>query len=225
MQIVEESGEAQLTEIVRGVPMSVVFADGEAIEAVREGRASALELVPPFHVSDDDVYLVLPDDVGLELVDMFRDGDLDLLEESMRDGLVVLGSVEHETRGKVMLEVERAQRASDVLAALPYTETIGYGRGVDPTPFLNDMPHVRVTMASGLVDDDGLEAILAASERAGVSWSVPEKQKKIGHVDPTFAWSRRGVGGAVGIEMALFQEYEELVAVLRPALLAPLHRL
>ena len=36
-------------------------------------------------------------------------------------------------------------------------------------------------------------------------------------VDPTYAWSRRLSDGRIGIEAALFCEYEEHVVVLRPA--------
>src|SRR5690606_13268413 len=98
----------ELSEIFGGAPLTVVFADGEALAAVREGDAERIPLEPPFHVSDEDVYLVLPADIGLELIDIFADGDAELLAEAMSEGLVVLGSVEQEGRGKVVLDVEEA---------------------------------------------------------------------------------------------------------------------
>src|SRR5688500_18539153 len=90
--------EPKLAEIIRGLPLSVVFAEGEAIDAIRSRGVGTLELAPPFHVSDSDVYLVLPEDIGLELADMFRDGDIDLLEEAMRDGIVAIGTIAKEGR-------------------------------------------------------------------------------------------------------------------------------
>jgi hypothetical protein len=37
--------------------------------------------------------------------------------------------------------------------------------------------------------------------------------------EPTYVWSRQRDDGRVGIELALFSEYEELVALVRPAAL------
>jgi hypothetical protein len=212
--------EPTLAELVTGLPLSVVFADLEAIDAVRAEGEGSIPLSPPFHVSDEDAYLVLPDDIGLEIVDMFRDGDLDLLEEAMRDGLVVVGTIEKEGRALV-LDVEQCARPADLLRELPYAETVGYGRGADPLPALNALDHVQCTVASRFVDEAGLDAILGKREHAGASWRVPKKDKHLAHVDPTYAWSKHLPDGRVGIECALFGEYEELVAVLRPAALAP----
>jgi hypothetical protein len=220
-----ETREPTLAEMIRGIPLSIVFAEGEHIEALRARGEGSLPLVAPYHVSDEDAYLVLPEDIGLELVDMFRDGDVDLLEEAMRDGLVVIGTIEKEGRGRIVLSVEQHARPRDVLSELPFAETVGVGRGVDPLPILNELEHVQCTVASGFVDDKGLEAMLRKREYAGISWRVPAKDKHLAHVDPTYAWSKRQPDGRVGIECALFSEYEELVAVLKPAVLAPLDHL
>ena len=219
MHAVSAAREPSLAELVRGVPLSVVFADGEALADIAARGEGALPLSPPFHVSDTDLYLVLPDDIGLEIVDMFRDGDIDLLDEAMRDGLVAVGSIEKE--GRVLsLEVEECASPREILRELPYLETIGYGRGIDPVPLLNALEHVQCTIASRFVDVTGLGAMLAAREHAGISWRVPKGDKHLEGVDPTYAWSKRLDDGSVGIECALFGEYEELVAVLRPARLA-----
>lgn len=216
--------EPTLAELIRGVPLSVVFADGDVIAAVRERGEGMVELLPPFHVSDEDAYLVLPEDIGLELVDMFRDGDLDLLEEAMRDGLVAIGTVEKQGRGKLALAVEQCARPSELMGELPFAETVGIGRAIDPLPLLNELDHLQCTVASGFMDEEGLEAVLRAREYAGLSWRVPEGDRQRAHVDPTYVWSKRLPDGRISIECALFSEYEELVAVLRPAALAPLDR-
>lgn len=224
MQIAPATDEPTLAEIASGQPLSVVFAEGEAIAAIRERGEGSLMLSPPFHVSDQDAYLVLPDDIGLELADMFRDGDLDLLEEAMRDGLFALGTIEKEGR-RMVLAVERCAPPAELLPAMPYAETVGVGRNVDPVPLLNELDHLRCTIASAFVDEEGLEKMLLEREHAGTSWRVPAHEKKrLAGVDPTYAWTKRLPDGRVGIECALFTEYEELVLVMRPAALAPLER-
>ena len=70
-----------------GVPLSIVFADGDAIHAAARGASRSIRLTPPFHVSDEDAYLVLPEDIGGEIVDILRDGDAELLAEAMRDAM------------------------------------------------------------------------------------------------------------------------------------------
>lgn len=221
MRVVESSGPS-LAEEIEGIPLSVVFAEGDAIEALRSRGEGTLPLVPPFHVSDADAYLVLPEDIGLELVDMFRDGDVDLLAEAMRDGLVALGTIGKAERAGFALEVERAARPEDLLRTLPYAESVGVGRGIDPVPLLNAMDHVQCTVASGFVDARGVAAMLAKPEHAAAVWRVRPEDKHLAHVEPTYAWWRRAADGSVGIECALFCEYEELVVVLRPARLVPL---
>jgi hypothetical protein len=212
----------ELSEIFGGVPLSVVFAEGEALAAVREGAANRVPLEPPFHVSDDDVYLVLPADIGLELIDIFADSDAELLEEAMVEGLVVLGSIEREGRGRVSLEIEEVIGARDLLDhGLPYAAEIAVGGELDPLEELNGLDQAQVTVSSALIDDDGLEKMLRREQHIGASWRVPKDAKHLEGVDPTYAWSRRLPDGRVGIEAALFSEYEELVMLLRPAVLAP----
>lgn len=212
----------ELSEVFGGAPLTVVFADGEALAAAREGDAERIPLDPPFHVSDEDVYLVLPADIGLELVDIFADGDGELLEEAMTEGLVVLGSVEREGRGQVVLEVEEALTPRALLdAGLEYASEIAVGGGTDPVEELNALDDVKLTIASRFVDDDGLERMLRRRTHIGASWKVPKGAAHLAGVDPTYAWSERLPDGRVGVEAALFSEYEELVMVLRPCVLAP----
>jgi hypothetical protein len=212
----------ELSEIFGGVPLSVVFADGEALARVREGSADRVALEPPFHVSDEDVYLVLPSDIGLELVDIFADGDKDLLDESMAEGVLVLGGIEREGKGKVVLEIEERIVVGALLAGdMPYAAEVEIGAGVDPVEEINGLPEAQITMQSQLIDDDGLEKMLRRESHIGVSWRVPKDNPTMVGVDPTYAWSRRRKDGSVGIEAVLFMEYEELVMLLRPALLTP----
>lgn len=212
----------ELSEIFGGAPLTVVFADGEALAAVREGDAERIPLEPPFHVSDEDVYLVLPADIGLELIDIFADGDAELLAEAMSEGLVVLGSVEQEGRGKVVLDVEEALTPRALLdGGLAYASTVAIGGGNDPIDELNGLEDVQITVASRFVDDDGLERMLRRKTHIGASWKVPKGAAHLEGVDPTYAWSERLPDGRVGVEAALFSEYEELVMVLRPCVLEP----
>lgn len=214
-------GPVELSEIFGGVPLTVVFADGEALAKAREGELTRVPLEPPFHVSDDDVYLLLPADIGLELVDIFDDGDGELLGEAVDEGLVVLGSIEREGKGKVVLDVEQAVVARALLEALPYASRVEVGGEADPVEELNALEQAQITVASLLVDDEGLEAMLRREEHIGASWRVPKDAPHLEGVDPTYAWSRRLSDGRVGVEAALFLEYEELVMLLRPAVLAP----
>jgi hypothetical protein len=222
---IAEMREPTLAEMIEGVPLSIVFAESESIEALRRSGEGPLVLEPPFHVSDEDAYLVLPEDIGLEFPLMFRDGDLDLLEEAMRDGLIAIGSIAKEGRGKIVLSVEHSARPSELLSTLPFAETVGIGRGIDPLPILNGLAHVQCTVASRFVDEEGLDTMLEKREYAGISWRTSKEDKHLKHIDPTYVWSKRQPDGRIGIECALFSEYEELVAVLRPAALAPLDRL
>jgi len=215
--------EALATEL-SGMPLTIVLADSEAIGRAREvGEGASIALLPPFHVSDDDAYLVLPEDIGGELAEMFADGDCDLLAEAMRDGLVVVGVVEKEGRGKVTLHVDACAAPERLFERMPYAHRAEIGRGADPIAALNGLDEARVTVASELIDEAGLERMIrgAASvkgEHAGVSWRAPKDRKDLAGVDPTYAWAKR-LDGAVGIEAVLFSEYEELVMLLRPAML------
>lgn len=213
-----------LAHQVAGLPLSVVFADGELLAALRaqveEGEEIAsIPLVPPFHVSDDDAYLVLPEDIGVELRDMFAEGDVDLLADAMREGLFVLGTLEKEGRGKMSLAVDDAAIPERLLRTMPFASTVEVGRGKDPVEELNALPQCRITVASSLVDLAGFQKMVRANEVAGPSWRPPTSRKEMAGVDPTYTWSKRLSDGRIGIEAALFCEYEELVVVLRPAVL------
>lgn len=213
-----------LAQEVSGLPLSIVLADGETLAQVRERlaageRVESIPLVPPFHVSDDDAYLLLPEDIGVELREMFADGDLDLLADAMREGLFVLGTVEKEGRGKMRLDIDEAQILERLLEAMPYADTVELGRGTDPLAALNSLAQCRNTVASSFVDLNGFQKIVRAAEQAGTSWRPPGDRKDMAGVDPTYAWSRRLPDGRIGVEAALFCEYEEHVLVLRPVAL------
>ncbi len=174
--------------------------------------------MPPFHVSDDDAYLVLPEDIGIELREMFAEGDVDLLADAMREGIFVVGTLERgQGRGKMMLAVDQAEIVESLLAKMPYADTVEVGRGKDPLAVLNDLPQCKNTVASSFVDLAGFQKIARASEQASPSWRPPADRKDMAGVDPTYAWSRRLADGRIGVEAALFCEYEEHVVVLRPA--------
>lgn len=219
MQLVaaEPTSSSILEELV-GAPLSVVFAEAEAIERVRRAGEGAIPLEPPFHVSDEDAYLVLPDDIGTEIVDILRDHDHELLHESLRDGLVVLGCVERRGPGVVELHAEEVITPAEALRqGLPYAADVTVGGDEDPVSVANDMDHVQCTMVSGLLDDEGLEQMLRRPEHVGATWRVPpEAADRLVGVEPTYGWSRHLGPGRVGIELALFAEEEELVVLLRP---------
>ena len=81
---------------------------------------------------------------------------------------------------------------------------------------------MRITVASEMIDEAGLEKMMRAcsgkGEHAGVSWRAPKDRKDLTGVDPTYAWSKR-LDNGIGIEAVLFSEYEEMVMLLRPAML------
>lgn len=213
-----------LARDIAGAPLTIVLAEADAITRAREiGEGASIPLLPPFHVSDDDCYLVLPEDIGTELAAMFEDGDVDLLGEAMRDGLVVVGVVEKEGRGKVALHVEQCASPERLLTKMPYAHKAEVGAGADPVTELNELDEAHVTVASEMIDEQGLEKMLRAcaskGEHAGISWRAPKDRKDLTGVDPTYAWSKR-TGDGIGLEAVLFSEYEELVMVLRPAMLA-----
>jgi|GEM_PF-2539185 len=243
---------------VAGLPLSVAFADAEELASLREALEGGEELVevlvnPPFHVSTDDAYLVLPEDIALDLREMFQDGDCDLLGDAMKEGLVVIGTLEKAGRGtlsagfppgtrsagfppgtrsagfptgKWKLVIDKAAIPAVLMRTMPYADSIEVGRGQDPIETLNALPQAKVTLQSELMDHSGLQRLVTgllvkpdATEHAGISWKAPRDRKDLTGVDPTFAWSKKHSDGKVGIEAALFCEYEELVVVLRPALL------
>jgi hypothetical protein len=197
--------------------MSVVFADGEEIARVAAAGAGLLPLEPPFHVAAEDMYVVLPADIGIEIVDIMQDSDVDLLMEAMRDGLVACGTIEKRGRGAMVLHVEDAVVLADALSAgIPYAAAIPVGNGVDPLAEMRKIPHLSCTVLGALCDDEGLDRILRRQEYVGLSF-IPSLYEGEG-IEPSFVWSKRLADG-VGVEFALFTEYEELVALIRPLLL------
>ena len=215
-----------LARELAGAPLTIVHAEAEHIARAASGEPGAsIPLLPPFHVSEGDASLVRPEDIASELGAMFADGDTDLLAEAMRDGLVVIGVVEKEGRGKVSLHIDACCVPEKLLARMPYAHTVRVGRGANPVAEINALDEAQVTVASEMLDDVGLEKILrgAASksgEFAGASWQPPKNRKDLAGVDPTYAWSKR-LGDGVGIEAVLFSEYEEMVMLLRTARLVP----
>ncbi len=217
MQLVETNLDTKhpLERIV-GVPLAVVFADGNAIDTMRTRGAGTLRLEPPYHIAEGDAYLVLPEDIGVELVDIMRDSDLDLMLESMRDGLVCFGTVStsESTPRVVELEVASSITPEEALASgLAYASEVVVGTGTDPLKDIRALGHMRCTLVSELFDDEGLDRALREPEHVGTSWR-PSSEKR--GADPTFAWTRRIAPGKVGVELALFLEYEEMVVLLRP---------
>ncbi len=218
---------AELARAFVGVPLGVVFAEGEEMAALVVSPPSAsapgtLTLEEPVASSNTDAYLVLPSDIGTEIVDILADSDRELLGEAMRDGLLVLGelNLEHDAP---QLRVEAALSPRKALGENPpFAASVAVGGGGDPLPAINGLPHLQVTMLSSLVDDESLEKMLRRREYAGTSWRVPpEVRDQLESVSPTYAWSKRQMDGSVGVEFALFVEDEELIALLRPVRLTP----
>ena len=201
-----------------GVPLAVIFATGEEINAVRSGKRQSLYIESPYQVSDDDAYLVLPDDIGDEVVDILRDADEELLDETLRDGLLVTGALGRSVDGRMSLEVEAAVTPRDALLDhTPYAQEIVVETLQNALQIANRMTHCQCTMLSALLDAEGLEAMLRREKYIGTSWRVSSESSSDLMVDPTYAYSRHLSDGRVGIELALFVEEEDLIALLRPA--------
>lgn len=215
------SGESAAMFI--GTSLVLLFAQSEDIERVRSEGSGFLPLMPPYHMGEEDSYLVLPADIGEEIVDILRDGDLDLLHEALRDGLLVQGEIDKNPRGPGML-LDAVLACSPLQVLQPssaHAAQVSIDATRDCLRALNTLPHVQCTTLSALADDDGLEAMLRAEEHyLGVTWRPPSGKHGLADIEPTYAWSRRISETRVGIELALFQEDDELVAVLRPALLS-----
>lgn len=217
------SARTQATDSVSpfaGLAFSLAIADADAIAALREAGHGRVTLAAPYHMSDDDAYLIVPDDIGLELVDILSDGDHELLHETLRDGLVALGHLERGDEG-MELHVARCQSPHSLLASgLPYAAKLDLD-GEDLERRINQLGHLQCTTLSACVSDDGLEQILREEEFVGVSWSLdPALEKRLGNVDPTYVWSRRQGDDAVNVELVVFTEDDEVVAVLRPLQIA-----
>lgn len=217
------STRTQATDTVSsfaGLAFSLAIADADAVQALREAGHGRVTLAAPYHMSDDDAYLIVPDDIGLEVIDILRDGDHELLHETLRDGLLALGHLERGDDG-MELHVERCQSPQSVLAAgLPYAARLELD-GEDLERRINQLGHLQCTTLSACVSDDGLEQMLREEEFVGVSWSLdPDLVKRLGNVDPTFVWSRRQGHDAVNVELVVFTEDDEIVALLRPLQIA-----
>lgn len=208
--------EPSLAEVFGALPLSIVYARRADLPAAREG--GRIPLTPPFHVSDDDAYLLVPDDVGLGLVDVFAHANERALSDVLRTAVLVLGVIEREGR-TTFLEIDDAARLGPMLGQMRYF----LEQSADESALLalNGLEQAQVTVASELVDEAGLDAMLVGVQHIGPTWRVPPHRKDLAEVDPTHAWSRRLPDGRIGIEMVVFQEYEELVALLRPAALRP----
>jgi len=191
------------------------------MQALAPDYRGKLTVEEPTAFPDAHAYLVLPTDIGTEIVDILEDSDRELLGEAMRDSLLVLGTLE--PGEDFTLDVTAAISPRKALATEPpFAATVAVGGGGDPLPDINGLPHLHITMLSSLVDDESLEKILRRREFAGTSWRVPpDLREQLDAVSPTYAWSRRQTDGTVGIEFALFVEDEELIAVLRPVRLTP----
>jgi hypothetical protein len=204
-----------------GAALVVIFARAEEITRVREQGSGCVALEAPFHVSEEDTYLLLPDDIGEEIVDILRDGDAELVREAMRDGLCVQGQLGRNPRGRgMLLEAELLCTPARLLAdGGKYAAELPVG-GADCLRALNQLPHLQCTTLSALCDDEGLDQMLRAQpESIGCSWRPPASARRLQDIEPTYAWSRRLDERRVGVELALFGEDEELVAVLKPVCL------
>lgn len=217
MHLVSSSAQASgLGSSFSGLAFSLAIADADAIAALREAGTGRITLCAPYHMSEDDAYLVVPEDIGVELIDILRDGDHELLHETLRDGLLAVGSLERGERGMQLL-VERCLPPAAALASgLGYAQKITL-EGDDVLRRINQLGHLQCTTLSAFVNEDGLERILREDEYVGASWTLDEGlAKRLGHVEPTYVWSRRKGDDAVNVELAVFSEDDEIVMLLRP---------
>lgn len=206
-----------------GSSLVVAFAEAEEITRLRTVGDGWVILQPPYHLGEEDTYLLLPSDIGEEIVDILRDGDAELLHEAMRDGLLVQGEIGKNPRGRGM--ALHAERVCTPLAIfqpeVAHAATVSLSANVDLLRALNTLPHVQCTTLSALMDDEGLDHVLRAdSELIGCAWRPPASARRLSGIEPTYIWARRLDGNRIGIELALFREDDELVVVLRPAVIA-----
>ncbi len=214
---VSASQEAQGGDPFVGVPLPVLAVAAERIEALASGVEDELCFPGSFPLAPEDRYLLLPEDIALDLVDILADGDEELWAETLRDGLLVEGACEHYTDGVTRLLVRAGHNPGEWFrSARGYARTLGVGPGSpDPLQRLNRDAGLRCTMLGGLLDEEGLDRVLAAPCFLGVGWRPPARYALQG-LCPTWVWSRRLPDGSAAVEFVLFQEEDELSAMLRP---------
>ena len=175
-----------------GVPLAILFATGEEITAAKnEDRDHLITTSAPL-VSDDDAYLVLPDDIGDEIVDILADGDLELLNETFRDSLIVSGGLNREG-GEVSLLIDCAVSPHDAFQEnMPYAQEIKVGGDSDPCIWsrtvwitANAQCSALSSMMRGLIQCSGPSPTLAYPGALGVGY-------------PRIWWSHRHTRTAVG---------------------------
>jgi hypothetical protein len=218
-----ELDEQAIHDVFIGKALSVVAADGAALEAIRKGRKGELGLTPPIHVSDSDLYLVLPEDLAVDFVEILRDGDEELLAEAMHEGVLARGIVSRPGSKDVVLAVDRATTPAEVLATTDhYFAEMAFDFGdrhdvSSAVKSINASRHLQCTMASGLFNAEGLAAVLGSTATyIGASWQHPQHSRSANVADATYVWSRTLEKGGRGIELAVFSEYDELIAFVRP---------
>jgi len=219
MQLVEATrgDDSDVMEACGGAAMVVVFASGDDLRSLETAGHGALPLAPSYSISGEDAYLVLPEDIGDEIVDILRDGDAELLSDAMTEGLLVVGRVRHDRgSGPELLARACMTPAAALGASMPYAASEPIAGDGDAVMRINRMPHLQCTTLSALIDDDGLDAILGTPVHIGRSWRVAPHLKSLGDVEPTHVWSRHLGPGRIGIELALFVEEEDLIALIRP---------
>lgn len=184
---------------------------------MRVRGSGTIPLSAGYSLSEDDTYLVVPDDVGDEIVDMLRDADHALLEEALDESLLVFGDVRRGPGGRADVAAEFAVSVSQAFRdGLPYAASLELSADPAWLRRLNQLSHVQCTMVSALLDGEGLQAVLDNPRYAGISWRSPADAPNLASLAPTYVMSRRR-GGRVGLELALFVEDEDLVALVRPA--------
>ena len=104
-----------------GAAMVVVFASGDDLRSLQSAGAGRLPIAPAYSISGEDTYLVLPEDIGDEIVDILRDGDGELLGEAMTEGLLVVGRIQHQRScGPVLVAQSCMTPAAALTAPMPY---------------------------------------------------------------------------------------------------------
>lgn len=200
-----------------GAPLVLLFADAQELQPARMRGSGTIEVTAGYSLSEDDTYLVVPDDVGEEIVDILRDADHDLLEEALDESLLVLGDLQRGAGGRTTMAAEFAVSVSQAFRdGLPYAASVALSSEPGWLRQLNQLSHVQCTMVSALMDGEGLQAVLDNPRYVGVSWRSPADTPSLASLSPTYVMSHRR-GSRIGLELALFAEDDELVALVRPA--------